>query len=131
MSTLHQPGMGADLRAAGALAVLRLVHEQPGISRARVAEHLGLSSSSTTEITARLRARNLVTEHAPVQAGRRGRPSGLLLPHPTGPVVLAVEIAHPGWRVAAVELGGRIVESAVGRRSRTPKSTLVDVRRGL
>ena len=92
---------------------------------------LGRRARTETEITARLRARNLVTEHAPVQAGRRGRPSGLLLPHPNGPVVLAVEIAHPGWRVAAVELGGRIVESAVGRRSPTPAATLADVRRGL
>jgi len=131
MNVLHQPGIGADRRAAGALAVLRLVHEQPGISRAQVAELLGLSSSSTTEITARLRARSLVTEHAPVQLGRRGRPSGLLLPHPQGPVVLAAEIAHPGWRVAAVELGGRIVESAGGRRARMPRVALADVRGAL
>ena len=131
MSTLHQSGIGADRRAAGALAVLRLVHEQPGISRARVAELLGLSSSSTTEITARLRARSLVAEHAPEQAGRRGRPSGLLLPDPNGPVVLAVEIAHPRWRVAAVELGGRTVESTVGRRARDPKPALAEVRGAL
>ena len=52
---------------------------------ARSPSSLGLGTSSTTEITARLRARSLVTEHAPVQAGRRGRPSGLLLPHPADP----------------------------------------------
>jgi predicted NBD/HSP70 family sugar kinase len=131
MGELHPAGIGADRRGAGALAVLRLVHERPGISRSQVAEALGLGTSSTTEITARLRALDLVTEHAPVQAGRRGRPSGLLLAHPSGPVVLAVEIAHPGWRVAAVELGGRVVETAVGRRSSAPAATLADVRRGL
>ena len=131
MSDAHHTGIGDERRAAGALAVLRLVHEQPGIPRARVAELLGLSSSSATEITARLRARGLVAEQAAVHPRRRGRPSRRLLPDPDGPVVIAVEIAHPGWRAAAVELGGRIVDATVGRRARAPADALADVRGGL
>jgi predicted NBD/HSP70 family sugar kinase len=133
MSTNREqgPGQGVDQRAAGALAVLRLVHERPGIPRSEAARLLGISSGSATEITARLRERELLTERPPGQALHRGRPSGLLLPHPAGPLVCAVEIAYGGWRLAAVELGGEIVHRVEGRRARTPAATLADVRRGL
>jgi len=67
MSSPRRSGTSADQRAAGALAVLRLVHEQPRISRSEAAAILGLSSSSMTEITARLRARDLLAEQAPTR----------------------------------------------------------------
>ena len=130
-SASHHSGPGADRRAAGSLAVLRLVHERPGLPRAEAARVLGMSSSSTTEITARLRARRLLEEQAPGSARRRGRPSGLLLAHPDGPVVCAVEIAHGGWRVASVELGGRIVSERGGRRAQGPEEALAEIRRAL
>src|SRR4249920_3607968 len=128
MNVPHHPGQGADQRAAGALAVLRLVHDRPGVSRSEIARILRMSSSSTTEITARLRTRELLVEKTPEQSRHRGRPSGLLLPHPDGPVVCAIEIAHGGWRVAAVELGGRIVRAHDGRRARAPDATLAEIR---
>src|SRR6478735_1015172 len=131
MSSGMQSVQGADQRAAGALAVLRVVHERPGVSRSEVARVLGMSTSSTTEITARLRARGLLTERAPEGARQRGRPSGLLQPHPAGPVVCAAEITHAGWRVAAVELGGTIVQVTEGRRARSAAVALREVRRGV
>ena len=131
MSSPRHSAQGADQRAAGALAVLRLVHERPGVPRAEAARALGMSSSSTSEITARLRARELLAERAPEGVRNRGRPSGLLLPHPEGPVVCAVEITHASWRAAAVELGGSIVRAVEGRRARTPDVALREVRRGL
>ena len=123
MSSLHH--------SAGALALLRLVHERPGISRSEATRALGMSSSTTTEITARLRGRQLLAEIAPASSARRGRPSGLLVAGPAGPVVGAVEISHPHWRVAAVELGGKIVSSVTDRRPREPAATLAAARRAL
>lgn len=124
-------GSGAELRAGAALAVLRLVHEQPGIARAEVARRLGLSSGSASEIVSRLRARRLVVEVAPPEPGRRGRPSGLLVAHPQGPVVCAADVTHAGWRVAAIELGGGIVETRAGRHAREPGAVLAAVARAL
>ena len=92
---------------------------------------LGMSSSSTTEITARLRSRELLDENAPGSAGGRGRPSGLLVAHPEGPIVCAVEVAHSTWRVAAVELGGRIVDTRGGSRPHGPDATMAEIRRAL
>src|SRR5262245_4347696 len=121
----------ADLRAAGALSVLRLAHQRPGISRAEVARELGLGSGSASEIVSRLRDRSLLTEIAAAGAARRGRPSGLLVAHPDGPVVLAAEIAHASWRAAAVELGGRQIAEEHGRRPKDPEPALRTIRRAL
>ncbi len=124
-------GSGAELRSGAALAVLRLVHEHPGIARADVARRLGLSSGSASELVSRLRARRLVAEVAPPEAGRRGRPSGLLVAHLDGPVVCAADVTHAGWRVAAVELGGGIVETRAGRHAREPRAVIAAVARAL
>jgi predicted NBD/HSP70 family sugar kinase len=104
-------------RLQGALAVLRTVHDAPQSSRADVARQLGLGTSSMTEITARLRSLSLVAEE-PAPAARRGRPSLSIQPHPSGPVVLAVELRHADWRVAAVELGLGQVSVLAGRHPR-------------
>jgi DNA-binding MarR family transcriptional regulator len=49
-------------RATGAVAVLRAVHERPGIERAAVAREIGMTSGFVTETVARLGALDLVTE---------------------------------------------------------------------
>src|SRR5262245_40421922 len=131
MSRPPQRSAAAELRAAGALAMLRLVHERPGIARADVTRKLALGSGSASELVGRLRDRALLAEVAPTGTVGRGRPSGLLVAHPDGPVVLAVEIAHAGWRAAAVELGGRRVAQRSGRRSREPGPALREIRRAL
>jgi predicted NBD/HSP70 family sugar kinase len=131
VSGIRQRSAAAELRAAGALAVLRLVHEHPGVSRAEVARALTLRTGSASEIVGRLRDRRLLAEVAPGDTGRRGRPSGLLVPHPDGPVVLAAEIAHAGWRATAVELGGHPIAERRGRRARDPMQALREIRRAL
>ena len=131
MSGISQRSAAGELRAAGALAVLRLVHERPGVSRAEIARALTLRTGSASEIVGRLRERRLLAEVAPGDTGRRGRPSGLLVAHPDGPVVLAAEIAHAGWRAAAVELGGRPIAERHGPRARDPVPALREIRRAL
>jgi predicted NBD/HSP70 family sugar kinase len=118
-------------RVQGALAVLRAVHDTPQSSRAEVAQRLGLSTSSMTEIAARLRASSLVAEEPASGAGGRGRPSLSIRPHPAGPVALAVELRHADWRVAAVELGLNRVASLTGRHRQQRASVFAAVRRAL
>ena len=127
----RQRSAAADLRAAGALSVLGLVHQRPGIARVEVARELGLGTGSASEIVSRLRGRSLLAEVAAAGDGRRGRPSGRLVAHPDGPVVLAAEIAHAGWRATAVELGGRQIAAVHGRRPREAEPALRAVRRAL
>ncbi|XRQ05573.1 ROK family protein [Actinomadura welshii] len=108
------------LRSQGALAVLRHVHAHPRATRAGAARALGLSSGSATEITSRLKAARLIEETAPPRTGGRGRPSPALAAHPEGPLVCVVDISHEEWRVACVELGGRVITEDTGRHSGSP-----------
>jgi predicted NBD/HSP70 family sugar kinase len=103
------------LRRQGALAVLRHVHADPGVTRAELARALGLSSGSATEIAARLKALRLVDEAGAPPTGGRGRPSPALTAHPEGPLVCAVDISHERWRLATVELGGGLLDESTGR----------------
>ncbi|SNR48601.1 ROK family protein [Actinomadura mexicana] len=108
------------LRSQGALAVLRHVHAHPSAKRADAARTLGLSSGSAAEIASRLKASRLVDEEASALTGGRGRPSPALVPHRDGPLVCVVDISHERWRVACVELGGRVVTQEAGGHSGTP-----------
>lgn len=95
-----------DVRWRGALAVLQEVRREPGVTRAEVARRVGLSSGSSTEITARLRGLDLVTETSAAVTGR-GRPTTALWQHAGGPVVLAVDVRYEDWRCAVAGLDGR------------------------
>ncbi|GAB3429394.1 ROK family transcriptional regulator [Flindersiella endophytica] len=126
-SSVHS---ATTLRRQGALAVLRHVHANPGSTRSEAARALGISSGSATEITGRLKDLRLVAEGNPEPTGARGRPSPVLVAHPGGPLVCAVEISHERWRVAAVELGGALVEDRAGRHaSRKAADVLAELRR--
>jgi predicted NBD/HSP70 family sugar kinase len=111
----HQAG---TLRVQGLLAVLRQVHAHPGTTRAELSRALGLRSGSAAELTARLKALRLVAETGVAPTGSRGRPSPALVAHAGGPLACAVEISHERWRVAAVQLGGGVVDHAAGRHRR-------------
>ncbi|MCP9970146.1 hypothetical protein LUX57_37290 [Actinomadura madurae] len=104
-----------SLRSQGALAVLRYVHAHPSATRADAARALGLSSGSATEITGPAQG---------VPAGRREHvhpnrwtrpPLPALTAHPDGPLVCVADISHERWRVACVELGGRVITEKAGR----------------
>ena len=113
-----------EARWAGALGILGEVRAAPGVTRAEAARRLGLGSGSATEITARLRALNLLDE-APAPVVGRGRPTTCLQPHPLGPVVAAVEVRYEDWRCAVSEIDGRPVTQVVRRHGRTDGSVIV------
>ncbi|TCC44551.1 ROK family transcriptional regulator [Kribbella capetownensis] len=103
--------------------VLMRVSRQPGITRAAVARELRLSTSSATEVTARLRDVRLLTE-APAPSQGRGRPTTVLRAHPKGPVALGLDLRQGSWRSAVVALDGSFVEQQ-SRRHRSRRSQVV------
>lgn len=58
----------------------------------------------------RLVAAELLIEGPAIATGARGRPTRALRPHPQGPLVAVAALAHESWEVAAVEVGGGILE---------------------
>ena len=109
--------------------VLAQVSRRPGITRAAVARELRLSTGSATEVTARLRDVQLLTE-VPAPSQGRGRPTTVLRAHPQGPVVLALDLRQGSWRSAVVALDGSFLEQQSKRhRSRRPQVVLGNLQR--
>jgi predicted NBD/HSP70 family sugar kinase len=118
-------GMMTELRrATGAVAVLRAVHERPGIERVAVARETGMTSGFVTETVARLGALDLVTERPAPPTGGRGRPTTTLHPHPRGPLVVAAAIGHETWKLAVAQLGGTELVRAERAHRRDPDQVL-------
>ncbi len=98
----------APSRSSTAIGVLRAVHAGPGITRARLARELGISSGLASETVARLVGSCVVAEGPARATGGRGRPTASLGPHPRGPVAAVAAISHESWEVAIVALGGEV-----------------------
>ncbi|GAA3821039.1 ROK family transcriptional regulator [Sphaerisporangium flaviroseum] len=119
-----RPERARNARWSTAVDLLAQVRREPGITRAAVARRLNLSTGSATEITARLRDLRLLTE-APAPVRGRGRPTSVLTPHPSGPLVLAAEVRQEDWRCAVATLDGRTGDVQAGRHvSREPGPVL-------
>ncbi len=101
--------MKPGFRTSAQAAVLRAVHDRPGMTRAQAAAEIGIPSGFAAETVARLVADGLIAEHPAPATGRRGRPSTVLGAHPDGPLVAAAAIGQATWQVAAVELGGAML----------------------
>ena len=132
MAQLAQRHSTADrLRWALASDVCALVRRSPGITRARVAQELGISSGTAADLVTRMRQAAVLDEGAPVPHGR-GRPTSALIAHPSGPLVVAVEITATGWRVATAGLDGRPRTAAAAPHiGRAPADVLAPVRRAV
>jgi predicted NBD/HSP70 family sugar kinase len=99
--------------------LLRVVHTRPGVTRADAARLLGVGTGAATELVTKLSRASLLVQAPAAPSGSRGRPTTVLLPHPDGPLVLAVAITHEGWRIDVVELGGATTSSRSGRHAAT------------
>src|SRR5918999_277446 len=104
----------ANPRWHGALSVLAEMRRAPGVTRAAVAQRLGLSSGSATEITARLRELALLTE-TPAAATGRGRPTTVLdaAPHASREPDRVLDAVGRAVRRAHDHLGDRLRAVAV------------------
>lgn len=104
-----------------------LVRANPGITRTTAAQELGLSSGSATDLLARLRDAHILDE-TPAPAQGRGRPTTILQPHPTGPLVVVAELEATGWRVARAGIDGEpMVVARATRLRRDPQRVLDDM----
>jgi predicted NBD/HSP70 family sugar kinase len=97
------------------------------MTRARLARELGISSGLASETVARLVGSSLVAEGPAPATGSRGRPTGLLGPHPQGPVAAVAAISHESWEVAAVVLGGEVHTYQTQRHDRDRSSVFEGV----
>jgi predicted NBD/HSP70 family sugar kinase len=121
-------GRAEAARWSGALDLLRLVRSRPGVTRAEAAREMHVGSGTATEISARLRALDLIAE-APAPPTGRGRPTSTLHAHPDGPLAAVVDLRYADWSVAIADLEGTLVESTTGRHaSKRPDRVFADIR---
>jgi predicted NBD/HSP70 family sugar kinase len=118
-------------RSSTAIGVLRVVHAEPRITRARLARELDISSGLASETVARLVGSSLIAEGPARATGGRGRPTGSLGPHPRGPVAAIAAISHESWEVATVVLGGEVHTYQTQRHDRDRVSVLEGVAEAL
>ncbi|WP_117214152.1 ROK family transcriptional regulator [Allorhizocola rhizosphaerae] len=99
-----------EIRRQNLGALLRFVHERGRISRAELTTELGLNRSTIGALTAELAEAGLVTEEAPRETGRAGRPSLTVRACSDSIFVYAASIEVDLVRVARVGLGGVILD---------------------
>jgi len=113
------------LRQDNVARALQLVHVFSGLSRAQLAVRLGVTRSTAKAIVAALSDGGLIVEEVQSTAGGRGRPSNVVEPASTSPVVFAIELAVSHVTVATVELGTRLTE--ITRKQLSPSPTPAEV----
>jgi predicted NBD/HSP70 family sugar kinase len=117
---------GAE-RWRGASAFLARLRSAPGSTRVAIGRNVGMTSSSITELAARLRRFDLITEEPAAPTGP-GRPTTTVHPHPNGPVVVLVAIGHEEWTCAVAGIDGRPTLATTRRhRTRTPPRVLAPI----
>ena len=90
--------------------LLRYVHVHGATSRAELTTRLGLNRSTIGALTAELTTAGLVSEQAPRETGRAGRPSLVVRPESSKVYAYALSIEVDRLRAARVGLGGRILD---------------------
>ncbi|MEU8815166.1 ROK family transcriptional regulator [Actinoplanes sp. NPDC048796] len=98
--------------------LLRYVHVHGATSRAELTSLLGLNRSTIGALTAELTTAGLVSEAAPRETGRAGRPSLVVRPESSKVYAYALSIEVDRLRAARVGLGGRILDRREAHRPR-------------
>ncbi|WP_326561018.1 ROK family transcriptional regulator [Micromonospora sp. NBC_01796] len=99
-----------EVRRQNLGALLRYVHVHGATSRAELTTALGLNRSTIGALTAELTAAGLVSERAPRETGRAGRPSLVVRPESARVYAYAFSIEVDRLRVARVGLGGVVLD---------------------
>ncbi|WP_119729985.1 ROK family transcriptional regulator [Thermomonospora amylolytica] len=101
--------------------LLHHIHLRGPVSRAELAEGMGLNRSTIMALTSELTAAGVVREELPRSTGRRaGRPSLVVRPESTRVYVLAFQIGVHRLVAARVGLGGVILDRREATRPRGP-----------
>ena len=112
-------GTPEGVRQRNLARLLRLVHLGGPLSRASLTEATGLNRSTIAGLVVELTAAGLVEERAPDPSRRVGRPSPMVLPHPS---VVAIA-ANP--EVDAIEIGAVGLDQRLHARVRLPQETVL------
>ncbi|WP_330252624.1 ROK family protein [Nocardia sp. NBC_00565] len=99
-----------EIRRQNLAVLLRHVHLSGPVSRAVLAERMGLNRSTILALTADLAAAGLVSEELPGQTGKAGRPSLVVRPESERVYGLALDVGADRLAVARVGLGGVILD---------------------
>ncbi|NLU77014.1 ROK family protein [Micromonospora sp. HNM0581] len=99
-----------EIRRQNLGALLRYVHVHGATTRAELTTALGLNRSTIGALTADLAAAGLVTEGAPKETGRAGRPSLVVRPESDRVFAYASSIEVDRLRAARVGLGGAVLD---------------------
>jgi predicted NBD/HSP70 family sugar kinase len=99
-----------EVRRQNLGALLRYVHVHGATSRAELTTALRLNRSTIGALTADLTAAGLVSERAPRETGRAGRPSLVVRPESAQVYAYAWSIEVDRLRVARVGLGGVVLD---------------------
>ena len=104
-------------KAEGVL--LRHIHVAGPLTRAELAERMGVNRSTVLALTSRLAQAGLVSEHVPLATHRVGRPSLVVAPATADRVyALAFDVAVDRLTAARVTLGGQVVARRTAPRPR-------------
>ncbi|WP_344418924.1 ROK family protein [Amycolatopsis minnesotensis] len=98
-----------EVRRHNRTTLLRLLHIGGPVTRATLANELGLNRSTIKTLVDGLAEAGVVEERVPRPGRGAGRPSLLVLPQPQAAVVLAVDIQVEHVAIAFVGLGGQIL----------------------
>jgi predicted NBD/HSP70 family sugar kinase len=127
----HLPGQRSEtVRRSNLSAIMRELHTRGPLSRSELVARTGLTRSAIRGLIGELVAAGLVSEERGTPQGTPGRPSPLVSPDPACRIVLALEITVDSLAVAAVGLGGDVIDLArVDRpRDRSPvEETVADL----
>ncbi|WP_027644389.1 ROK family protein [Salinispora oceanensis] len=99
-----------EIRRQNLGALLRYVHMHGATSRAELTTTLGLNRSTIGALTTDLAAAGLVSEGAPKETGRAGRPSLVVRPESTRVHAYAYSIEVDRLRAARIGLGGGVLD---------------------
>lgn len=106
-----------SLRARNRRSVLAAVRAQPHSSRADVARHTGLSTSTVSTLVGELISGGVLVElgETPARHGNGGRPAVTLGLSPRAGAVLGVHLGHDGTRVVLTAADGTVYDERSAR----------------
>lgn len=111
MTDVPQSGLRSEaVRVSNLSTILREIHLDGPTSRSDLVVRTGLSRSSVGALVAELVDLGFVREERAAADGSPGRPSPIVAPRSNEQVVLAVEVLVDSVAVAAIGLGGIILQ---------------------
>ncbi|WP_306323223.1 MULTISPECIES: ROK family transcriptional regulator [unclassified Streptomyces] len=129
---LHRPRPGTSdtqqaMRRRNLSRVMHAVAAEGPLSRAAVAQHIGLTRAAVSTLVDELIRAGLLEELGPQRPGGVGRPGSALAVSGRGPAGLGAEVGVDHLAVCAVDLRGEVRARArrrVSNRGRAPKPVL-------